>query len=98
MSHYKISNGRSALLAFWYYSHYFVTRLHETSHRQAKQFKRVVYIAFSEYSVDLKLVDDGSSVSEISQDSDTDMRSETAREDSRPNATVFLPLTCVCHD
>ena len=95
MSHYKILNGRSVLLDYWLY---FVTRSHETSHRQAKQFKRVVYITFSEYSVDLKLVDDGSSVSEISQNCDTDIRSEMAWEDSRPNVKVFLPLTCVCHD
>ena len=97
-SHYKILNGRSVLLNFWCYRLYFVTRSHETSHRQAKQFKRVVYVTFSEYSVDLKLVNDGSSVSEISQDSDMDMRLETAQEDSCPDPMVSLPLTCVCHD
>jgi hypothetical protein len=47
-----------ALLDFWNYRHYFVTRLLETSHRQAKQFKKAIYITFSEYSIGLKLIDE----------------------------------------
>lgn len=69
-----------------------VARSHDTSHRQAKQFKRVVYIAFSEYSADLKLVDDGSSDnSENSHDEDdAEMasRADRTQDRSRPDVKV----------
>ena len=69
-----------------------VARSHDTSHRQAKQFKRVVYIAFSEYSTDVKLVDDGSSDDSESShnDDDAEMASgaDRDRDRSRPDVKV----------
>jgi|SRR5882762_1344516 len=73
----------------------------EISHRHAKQFKRIIYIAFSCDSDDLEILGDksrdtnaSSGDSENDSAKDADMASEQDREDSNPDIKVF-PLLCI---
>lgn len=60
------------------------------NHRQAKQFKEVIYIALLERSGDLALSMEGTELSEQSEDGTS--QSDKAQEDSNLDFKVNFPL------